>query len=699
MWFLNCGNNRLKLKYIPVFTIIAILIFLSSSSVSLASDAPFTSPSNWGATGLMETPTARVIEENKFRLGFSMINPYSYYYVTISPIKGLEFGGRITEISGVPGFSFESAYGNYKDKAFDFKYQLIPESKYAPAIAFGIMDPHGTRLYSSQYVVASKQIYPFDFTLGFGNGRFGITPLPKLDEKLKLEILSDTKGWLTDSQFFWGIQFAPSEKYSLMVEYSPILYHKQTQDPALKKYFHEPVPSNFNFGFRWKPYKWTDIGLSFQRGNQVGLNLSMPFDIGNPIIPTYDKPFNPVFSEEIILTESKLYTALTESGFYNIGMESKDGRLVIDLENNKYFYNMRALGVVLSAIAPLVPENVQDIIVIFKENSVPMFSFRTNRQDLAAFYEGSLTRNEFLYLSELDTSVSNVPDNIKRAKGGGLVLGYKPQFQLYLNDPSGFWKGKLGVSGWASYSVWKSASLVAGVALYPFVNIKTSNEPLSIPVRTDFPDYLRKKLIFERLILKQVNRFPGNIFTMFSAGILEAQYSGVDAEMATYLFDGKLMLGLGGSAVKKRDPDNPLLLKKNEVKDLYTTSFINTRINFPAKDVSLDIKYGRFLAGDVGSRFTISKFIKGVTLSAWYSFTDTSVFNDNINRGYHDKGIAVTIPMRLFEGKDTRAVYGQAMSPWTRDVAQDIEHFTPLFDFIGRNTRIFLEKDRTMMYP
>lgn len=55
--------------------------------------------------------------------------------------------------------------------------------------------------------------------------------------------------------------------------------------------------------------------------------------------------------------------------------------------------------------------------------------------------------------------------------------------------------------------------------------------------------------------------------------------------------------------------------------------------------------------------------------------------------------------MRLFEGKDTRAVYGQAMSPWTRDVAQDIEHFTPLFDFIGRNTRIFLEKDRTMMYP
>ena len=687
------------MKYIPVFTIGAVLIFLSSLSVSFASDGPFTSPSNWGTTGLMEIPTARIIKENSFRLGISQIKPYRYYYGTISPYKGLEIGGRITEVIGVPGFEPGSPYGNYKDKAFDFKYQFIPEGKYFPAMAVGISDPHGTRLYSSQYLVASKQIYPFDFTLGLGNGRFGIRPLPALGDKIEIEILSDTRGWLTESQFFWGVQFAPSEKYALMVEYSPILYHKMTNDPAHSKYFNEPVPSNYNFGFRWKPYKWTEIDISYQRGNQVGLNFSMPFDIGNPMIPIYDQPFKPVFSEEIILTESKLYLALTSSGFSNIGIESKDGRLVIDLENNKYFYNMRALGVVLSAIAPIVPENIQDIIIIFKENSVPMFSFRTNRQDLTGFYEGSLTPNEFLYLSGFDTSVSNVPDNVKRAKGGGLVLGYKPQFQLYLNDPSGFWKGKIGVSGWASYSLWKSASLVAGVALYPFVNIKTSNEPLSIPVRTDFPDYLRKKLIFERLIFNQVNRFPGNIFTMFSAGILEAQYSGVDAEMATYLFDGKLMFGLGGSAVKKRDPDNPLLLKKNEVKDLYTTSFINTRINFPMKDVSLDIKYGRFLAGDVGARFTISKFIKGVTLSAWYSFTDTSVFKDNINRGYNDKGIAVTIPMRLFTGSDTRAVYGQAVSPWTRDQAQDIEHFTTLFDFIGRNTKIFLEKDKTMMYP
>jgi len=274
-------------------------------------------------------------------------------------------------------------------------------------------------------------------------------------------------------------------------------------------------------------------------------------------------------------------------------------------------------------------------------------------------------------------------------------LGYKPQFQLFLNDPSGFWKGKLGLSLWAIYPVWDGGSLTAGVASYPFTDIETTNAPLSIPVRTDAVDYIKNKLLFERFLFNQVNRVPAtSVFTRFTAGILETQYTGFDVETAMPVLGGRLLFGLSGSVVKKRDPGNPLLLAEDQVKDYYKTAFLNTRINFPSSETSLDVKYGMFLAGDVGARFTISKFIKGVTLSAWYSTTDTSVFSDGINNGYHDKGISVLIPVRLFTGNDSRAVYGQGISPWTRDVAQDIEHFTSLFDLIGRNTDVFLKKDK-----
>ncbi len=74
-----------------------------------------------------------------------------------------------------------------------------------------------------------------------------------------------------------------------MAEYSPIKFEKQISDPAQKKYFVDPVPSKFNFGFRWKPLKWAEIDVTYQRGEQFGLNLSTLFEIGQPLIPIYDR--------------------------------------------------------------------------------------------------------------------------------------------------------------------------------------------------------------------------------------------------------------------------------------------------------------------------------------------------------------------------------------------------------------------------
>jgi hypothetical protein len=87
-----------------------------------------------------------------------------------------------------------------------------------------------------------------------------------------------------------------------------------------------------------------------------------------------------------------------------------------------------------------------------------------------------------------------------------------------------------------------------------------------------------------------------------------------------------------------------------------------------------------------------------VTLSAWYSATDTSIFSDRFNRGYHDKGISVVIPIRLFLGHDSRTAYRFSLSPWTRDVAQDVYHYRTLPDFIGRNTEISLDKDTRTLF-
>ena len=133
------------------------------------------------------------------------------------------------------------------------------------------------------------------------------------------------------------------------------------------------------------------------------------------------------------------------------------------------------------------------------------------------------------------------------------------------------------------------------------------------------------------------------------------------------------------------------------MRSLYWTSFLNTRLNVPEYNLWFEVKTGRFLAGDYGSVLTVGKNINGLLLYAWYSFTNTNIFTDQYNRGYHDKGVGLSLPLRLFDGTDSKTAYTYAISPWTRDVAQDIDHFTRLFDYIGRNLKVYWDKDEKQM--
>lgn len=661
----------------------------------------------------MDIPTARVLKEDSWRIGVSQVYPSRIYYGDIGIAEGLEIDGRVTETLGTSS-KFDKGefkgYGNIKDKALDFKYQFISEWKYSPAVALGIMDPTGTQLYSSQYIVASKQIYPFDITLGFGNGALGKNSLSPSEDEKKLEMLNKPREWLNDSQFFYGLQLAPSEKYALMVEYSPVKY--QSINNFQVNYVKKPATSKYNFGFRWKPLMWTDIDLSYQRGNQVGMNFSMTFDIGKPLIPLFDYPYkeelrqsssslaNRLIKEEQRQSSSsltnRLITALLNSGFSDIGVALEGNDLRIEAQNDKYYYNTKAMAVILKIVSDISPETVQNVNIVLIENGIPMMTFTTTREDINEWYSDRLTSNQFLYLSRYHTDISE-PRDMNRYERRFINYGFKPSIQTFLNDPSGYFKYRVGLEAWSSYHPWKGASLVAGIEGYPLNNISTVNEPLSIPVRSDIVLYEKKNVDLERLMFDQIYKTAHEFYGRIAAGLLEIEYAGFDGEVAMPLFDGRLMVGLSGSTVKKRDPDNPFKLKSDEVKSYYTTAFLITRFNFPEKDVFIDLKTGRFLAGDVGTRISISKFINGVIVSAWYGITNTSVFSDTFNRGYRDKGISVIIPMRLFKGQDSKTSYYYSLAPWTRDVAQDIDHYNTLFDFIGRNNRTDFNRDAKEM--
>ncbi|MBI5906373.1 MAG: YjbH domain-containing protein [Deltaproteobacteria bacterium] len=655
---------------------------------------PFDGPNNFGVTGLFETPDARPMRGNRYRLGSTYVHPYRFYYGTVGLFERVEVNARVTQVIGVPGFNDNGAYGDFKDKAVDAKFLLLKEGKFLPAVAVTISDPHGTRLQASQAVVAGKRIGPFDLSLGFGNGRLGRRPLPSQGEGFRLELLTDPAKWAREALPFGGVRFAATPWLSLLAEYSPVRYERQTQDPAQPKYFPSAVASPVNLGVRVKPLRWLDLTASWQRGSELGISASVDFEIGRPLVPIYDPPYRERPEAARLPLSDRIGLALSEAGFSDIGVESDGFHLRVDARNDRYFFTPRAAAVLFETIAPFVPPTVEYVRVVFTENGIPVAEATVPGPALTEA-RGTADLRERIGESTgfRSSDFSGPAGNLSHRRRYDYHL--KPSFATFLNDPSGFFKYRLGAAGGVTVYPWKGGASLLELDAHPLNNISTSNAPLSIPVRSDVAEYMRQDVSLGRLLFAQTFASREPAYLRLEAGMLERMFGGADGEAAIPLWSGRVLAGASGSVVRKRAPDGTFGFRGGA--DHHTVLLLG-RLNVPEIGSALDVKAGRFLAGDKGVRISASKFIGGVTLSAWYSATSTTMFTDPYNRGYHDKGIAVDIPIRLFAGRDSRTVYRYSLSPWTRDVAQDIDRHQPLFDLIGRNAGPLLDTDRPSMY-
>ena len=109
------------------------------------------SASNFGNTGLYETPNARVMSPASLRINFSSSYPFEYTSLTATPFNWMEATYRYAEIKNKRyGQSFYSDNQSLKDKGFDLKILLREEQQLLPALAVGLRDIAGTGLFSSE---------------------------------------------------------------------------------------------------------------------------------------------------------------------------------------------------------------------------------------------------------------------------------------------------------------------------------------------------------------------------------------------------------------------------------------------------------------------------------------------------------------------------------------------------------------------
>ena len=642
------------------------------SAHAITSERPFNNAANWGGTGLMEIPNARVLEDGEIRAGIAQADPFRWYSPAMGVFPGLEVDFRLTEFLNSPiikpGWE---GYGNNKDKTLDLKYQIFPESKKFPAMAVGLHDFQGVaRQFPAKYLVFSRQIFPFDFTFGIGSGRLkGETSLP----------------FFSDFGPFGGIEYALNDRINLMAEYNPIDYEKDNLVVAAK----EGASSNLNIGIRYIVLEGIHLGLSFQRGDTLGAMLHIQTKLGKPLrnkrpdhpplAPIDTRPFKGRDTKALV---ERLRRAISGQGYLNVRVYTDEADLTVEFENTRYLSDQKAMGRVLRIALFYAPEDTGKITVISKRLDINVLRVSVSLPVLSAFFHEKISTQAFL--KQIDVELTD-PGKDKTGPGyttsedyrmNDLFLGVKPDFEPYLNDPSGFFKYRLNVKPYVKWYPWKGGVGYARLAIPLYSTVSTSlPTPQEDAIRSDLVDYRGTEPSFDRFLYEHTLRLSQRISGRISVGYFEDMFAGIGGELLTYPGDGRLAFGIEGDWARKRKPGTLF-----ELEDLRANTLLgNLYYSVPSMSMVLQAQYGKFLAEDVGWRFTVSReYDTGVVLGAWYTITDTSHLT-GFNRDYNDKGIFISLPVEMFKTTSDTRRFQYSASPWTRDVGQTVRHTSEIY--------------------
>ena len=264
----------------------------------------YPSHSNNGTIGLIQMPSARFMPEGSVAFNLSNVDPYQRGSIIGTPFNWFEASYQYTDVDNAlyslsPEFSGDQTY---KDKSFDAKFLLLKESNYFPAIAFGARDLAGTGVFSAEYLVASKRLNNFDFTLGIGWGTFsdhGIkNPFRYIDDEFETRDVSsnETQGgefsignYLSgkDVGIFGGVEvYLPNFRGArFKVEYDSTDYEKEGF-PFGKQSFNfafknvRQPSSKVNFGVVYPISDNFHLKLFHVKGHTLSFGFSFQGDFG-----------------------------------------------------------------------------------------------------------------------------------------------------------------------------------------------------------------------------------------------------------------------------------------------------------------------------------------------------------------------------------------------------------------------------------
>ena len=214
------------------------------------------------------------------------------------------------------------------------------------------------------------------------------------------------------------------------------------------------------------------------------------------------------------------------------------------------------------------------------------------------------------------------------------------------------------------------------VSLYNSFSRATA-APSSLPhVRTDLAKYVTKgRYGFSYLDVAYRTRLAPDLFAEFKAGYLEDMFAGAGAQILWRPEGSRWVLGADLYQVWKRDYDRLFGLQNYNV----LTGHVSVYYHSPWYGLQFGVHAGRYLAGDYGATFEVSRrFLTNVEVGAYATFTDVPF--SKFGPGSFDKGIFIRIPLEWALPLSSQSEYRLTLSSLIRDGGQRLVGDDSLYD-------------------
>ncbi len=664
---------------------------LTTSSWAQSSPNLGNAQGDFGGVGLMQTPTARMAPAGELTFSINRTEPFRRYNISLQPTDWFEFTFRYVEIE-------DRRYGaiaddrDYLDKGMDAKFRLKQESRYWPEIAVGLRDAGGTSLFGAEYLVASKRWYDLDVSLGLGWGYLGergdlSAPFGWLDERFDerpQRAGGDQGGEFALNQLFRGpaalfagVEYqTPWQPLTLQLEYEGNDY---ANEPA-----GSPIESDspFNIGAQYRLTDNLSLRLGWQRGNTAMAGIAFNTNLATLGQVKRDAP--PVEIAAPGSPPTGDWAAAHRQLRANAGLRAlritdQGDELVVEGEPTRF----RSLAKTEGRANRILHNHADEEIETFRYRWYARgMAMRDDVHPRDRFVAAAASREaEADYRYDLYSQAASGP-----VQGGDILVetaperwGYSisPGLNQNLGGPDGYlYQLQLRANGEyrTDANGWFSGTLAWTVLdnLDDYDYIADSDLPR---VRTHIGDYLAEgELGLTNLQYTRTARLDDNWFAMGYGGLLEMMYAGAGGELLYRPFNSDWALGADLNYVKQRDFDQQFGLRDYDTWTGHLSAYVDTGI----EDVLAQVSVGRYLAGDYGATFDLSReFASGARMGAWATFTDAG---DDYGEGSFDKGIYISLPLDAFFTSSTRGHMGLAWSDLTRDGGARLDRRYRLYD-------------------